>query len=101
MKWLEENLTKILGVISTVITTLMTMIASGTFDGLLDPKDIRWLGIIGMLVSAATVGRGFNNMAKVRVAEAMKTAINATPGDIIEDKDVIAAMKPSTERTTP
>lgn len=79
--WMADNLTKILGIASTVVTTLMTMIASGTFDGLLDPKAIRWLGIAGMLIGSAVTARGFNNSAKVKVAQAMETAINATPKD--------------------
>lgn len=75
----SENWTKILGTLSTMLTTLMTLIAAGAFDGLLDPSAIKWLGIFGMLVGSATVGVGFNNSTKVRVAEAMQTAINATP----------------------
>lgn len=79
MSWITDNITKILGAISTVIATLMTMIASGVFDGLLDPKDIRWLGIFGMLVSAAITGVGFNNSSKERVAKAMEVAIRSEP----------------------
>ncbi len=76
MKWVADNITKILG---SIQVTLMAMIASGTFDGLMEPKSVRWLGIIGMLVGAATTAVGFNNSTKVRVAEAMETAINAQP----------------------
>ncbi len=79
MNWIIDNLTKILGVIATINATLMTMIASGTFDGLMDPKSIRWLGIIGMLVGAATTARGFNNTSQERIAQAMQSAILATP----------------------
>lgn len=75
----SNNWTKILGTLSTMLTTLMTLIASGAFEGLLDPSVIKWLGIAGMLIGSATVGVGFNNSAKARVAEAMETAINATP----------------------
>lgn len=75
----SNNITKILGTLSTTLTTLMTLIASGAFEGLLDPVVIKWLGIAGMLIGSATVGVGFNNSAKVRIAEAMETAINATP----------------------
>lgn len=79
MNWVKDNITKILGSIMTLISTLMTMIASGTFDGLLEPSAIRWLGIFGMLISAAITGVGFNNSAKIRVAQAMETAIKSTP----------------------
>lgn len=73
----SNNWTKILGTLSTMLTTLMTLIASGAFEGLLEPSVIKWLGIAGMLIGSATVGVGFNNSAKARVAEAMETAIKA------------------------
>jgi hypothetical protein len=75
----SNNWTKILGTVTTMLTTLMTLIASGAFEGLLEPSVIKWLGIAGMLIGSATVGVGFNNSTKARVAEAMETAINATP----------------------
>lgn len=78
--WLDDNLTKVLGWFQTTNTTLITMIAVGMFDGLLDPKVIRWLGIFGMLLGGSTIARGQSNTAKVKVAEAMQDAINATPG---------------------
>lgn len=78
-QWLNENWTKILGTLSTMLTTLMTLIASGAFEGLLEPSAIKWLGIAGMLIGSATVGVGFNNSTKERVASAMETAIKAQP----------------------
>lgn len=78
-QFVSNNWTKILGTASTMLTTLMTLIASGAFDGLLDPSVIKWLGIAGMLIGSATVGVGFNNSAKARVAEAMETAIKSSP----------------------
>lgn len=79
--WLDDNLTKVLGYFSTTLATLMTMIASGMFEGLMEPKSIRWLGIFGMLVGGATVGRGYNNTSREKVAEAMSEAIRAVPGE--------------------
>lgn len=78
-EWLNSNWTKILGTLTTMLSTVMALIASGSFEGLLDPIVIKWLSIIGIVVGAATAGVGFNNSAKVKVAEAMQTAINATP----------------------
>jgi len=75
----SNNWTKILGTVSTMLTTLMTLIASGAFEGLLEPNLIKWLGIAGMLVGSATVGVGFNNSARIKIATAMETAIKATP----------------------
>lgn len=77
---ISNNLTKISGTVSTLLATLMTLIASGAFEGLLDPSVIKWLGIAGMLVGSITTGVGFNNSSKEKVASAMETAINARPG---------------------
>lgn len=76
-----NNITKILGVASTVLSTLMTMIANGMFEGLLEPSAIRWIGIIGMLVGTAVTAVGFNNSSKEKLASAMEAAIKATPGE--------------------
>lgn len=77
--WLNDNWTKILGTISTMLSTIMALIANGSFEGLLDPISIKWLSIIGIVVGAAITAVGFNNSAKVKVAEAMETAILASP----------------------
>jgi hypothetical protein len=73
----SNNWTKILGTVTTMLTTLMTLIASGAFEGLLDPSIIRWLGIAGMLVGSATVGVGFSNSTAEKVAKSMETAIKS------------------------
>lgn len=76
MKFIADNITKILG---SIQTALMAMIAAGAFEGLMDSSAIRWLGILGTLVGAATTAVGFNNSTKARVAEAMETAIMTQP----------------------
>lgn len=81
MSFLSDNATKLAGAVTTLQGVILTMIASGTFEGLMDPKDVRWLGIGVTLVGALITGLGFSNTAKVKVAEAMATAIQATPGD--------------------
>lgn len=78
-EWLNSNWTKILGTLTTMLSTVMALIASGSFEGLLDPIAIKWLSITGIIVGAATAGVGFNNSSKERVAAAMETAIMATP----------------------
>lgn len=78
---LNNNWTKILGTATTLLSTLMALVANGSFDGLLSPTAIKWLSIIGILVGAATAGVGFNNSSKERVAVAMETAINASPSE--------------------
>ena len=85
MSFLSDNLTKILGGVTTLLGTLSTLVTTGAFEGLLSPPGIRWMSILIALATAltggATAARGFNNSTQVRVAEAMQTAINATPGD--------------------
>lgn len=83
MSFFADNLTKILGGITTLIGTAQTLVTTNAFEGLLSPVGVRWLSIILALATAllggATLGRGFNNTTQVRVAEAMKDAINSTP----------------------
>lgn len=77
---LNNNWTKILGTVSTLLSTIMALAANGSFDGLLSPPAIKWMSIFGILVGAAITGVGFNNSSKERVAVAMETAIKASPG---------------------
>lgn len=77
--FLSNNVTKISGMFSTALATLMTLIASGAFEGLLDPSVIKWFGIAGMLIGSVTVGAGFNNSSKQKVAEVIDTALKSTP----------------------
>lgn len=81
MSFISDNIQKILGSVTALQGVILTMIASGTFNGLLDDSTIRWLGITMTLTGAAVTGAGFVTTAKVRMADAMKTAINATPGE--------------------
>jgi fructose-specific phosphotransferase system IIC component len=76
---LSSNWTKILGTISTVLSTLMALAANGSFDGLLEPSSIKWMAIVSLLLGAAITGVGFNNSSREKVAEAMQTAIKANP----------------------
>ncbi len=83
--WLSENLTKVLGWSTTFFGTLSTMVQAGTFNEVLERPTIVWIGILSSMATAmlggATVGRGFNNSSKERIALAMVTAIKATPGE--------------------
>lgn len=77
MNLFTNNLTKIAGAVTTVQGVLLTMIAGGTFDGLMSVAAIRWLGIFVTLTGALITGLGFNNSTKEKVAQAMETAIKA------------------------
>lgn len=80
----NENGTKILGALTAVLGTLASLIAAGAFKELLTPTAIGWLNIFVSLstagVGGATMARGFNNSAQVKIASAMETAIKAQPG---------------------
>lgn len=76
---LNNNWTKILGTIATVLSTLTALAASGAFDGLISLHAIKWISIIGILVSAAITGVGVRNTTAERVATAMQDAIKASP----------------------
>jgi hypothetical protein len=82
-EWLSENFTKALGGLTALFGTLGSMVNTGAFDKLLTETQIGWLAIVTSLATAmlggATVARGFNNSAKVKIAQAMETAINSTP----------------------
>jgi phage tail sheath gpL-like len=94
-EWLDDNLTKVLGWLQTTNATILTLVAMGQFDGLMSKDAVRWLGIIAIILGGSTVARGQSNTAKVRVAEAMKTAIEATPGTPISQSAVETGIKPT------
>lgn len=89
MEWVSKNMTKVLGVLVSIQGWLTVTIAAGGFKGLMQEHTILWLGLGASLLGAIIIGLGYKNStaekvadAKVEVASAMKTAINASPGDI-------------------
>lgn len=88
MSFLSDNLQKISGSLTAMLGFSMTGIAAGQLDRLIgDNKDV-WLFFIGMLVTGlggVTVTRANSVTAKVKVAEAMQAAIEATPGTTPEN----------------
>jgi hypothetical protein len=85
-----ENRTKLLGIATALVSAVALMTTSMTFDGLLEPNAIRWLGIFCNLGTIALGGAtgivGFGNTTEVKVAQAqarvavaMETAINTPP----------------------
>lgn len=105
VQMLADNKTKILGTLTTVVASLLSMIALGMFNAdaaspaLLDPLTVRWMTIILSLLNVAlgggTVAAGISNstrekvaasaatvaVAKAETAQAMETAI-LTPSPI-------------------
>lgn len=100
---LFDNKVKILGSLATLVAGLLSLIALGMFDGsatepaLLESTTIRWMTIIlsllNLLLGGSTVAAGVSNTTKERVAasaatiavakaetaQAMETAIHASP----------------------
>lgn len=97
-QWLADNKTKTLGTLTTVVATLLGMIALKMFDAdanspaLLEPITLRWwtifLTLLNVVLGGGTVAAGFSNGSRIKIAEAkaevataMETAIKATPGE--------------------
>lgn len=96
MNWLNEHKTKLLGIATALVATLLSMIALGMFNAdanspaLLDPLTQRWMTILLSLLNVAlgggTYAAGVSNSSKVRIAEAkaevagaIETALNMPP----------------------
>jgi ABC-type uncharacterized transport system permease subunit len=95
-QWLVENKTKILGTATTIIATILAMIALGMFDktaddvALIAVHQLRWmtvvLSILNVSLGGGTIAAGVANThavrieeAKAEIATAMTTALNAPP----------------------
>lgn len=83
MNWITDNIQRISGSLTTLFGAIASLIATGQFEGLLEPSTIRWMGIvcsIGMTVlGTVTTASAINNRTKEKVAAAMQDAINAQP----------------------
>lgn len=84
MSFLEQHGTKLYGAATTFFGTVGGLVTTGAFNELLSKPAIGWLGIVctvsTAVLGAMTLSRGFTNSAQIKVAEAMQSAINATPG---------------------
>jgi hypothetical protein len=93
---LVDNKTKILGTLTTIVASLLSMIALGMFaadassPALLEPLTIRWmtifLSLLNIALGGGTIAAGIANTtstkvaeAKAQVASALTTALHATP----------------------
>lgn len=79
--WLDENKTKIIGTLATIVAALLSMIALGMFDktaddptALMSPHALRWLtvwlSLANVLLGGSTVAAGVSNTKQMRVAQA-------------------------------
>lgn len=76
-----SNLQKILGVASAMVGAAVSFAAAGGASELFNDAAIQLLGLTNVVLGAATAASGFNTSAQVKIAEAMQSAIKATPGD--------------------
>lgn len=81
-----NNKVKIIGVILAVHSQLMVELAVYAMDGFVSALTLRLTGSIGTIFSVAVAAAGWSNTTKEKVAEAkmevasaMQTAIEATP----------------------
>lgn len=92
---------KFLGSAVATLGFAMTGIAGGQLDKVIgDMKDV-WLFALGCLMTllGGLVTIKANGVsAGIKVAEAMKTAIEATPGEVRENKDITAMIQPLGEK---
>lgn len=80
---IDEYGTRILGYILAALGAIGTLATTGAFMGLLEDSTIRWLAIAASVATTvfggATVVRGANNAAQIKVASAIDTALKSTP----------------------
>jgi hypothetical protein len=81
MNWFTDHLTKILGTAQTLVAAVLGAVATNQIPDIIaqDSRGMQWLILANILLGAVTVGVGFNNSAKAKVAAAMQDAINAQP----------------------
>lgn len=92
----NNNWTKILGSLTAALGALQIMISTGVLDKLVSDVTRGWLGVVVGLVTAAV---GFNNSSKEKVAAAMETAIEATPGSTLPKEVTDMTIKPKEDKT--
>lgn len=79
MNWLSDHIQKILGTLSAVTGAVVSYAAVGGLNEIMGARELQILGLLNVIFGAATFARDSSNSAKLKVAEAMQTAINATP----------------------
>jgi hypothetical protein len=81
MNWITDNITKLLGTLQTLVAATLGAVALNQIPDLIaqGSPGMQILILANILLGAALTGVGFSNSAKIRVAEAMQTAIKSTP----------------------
>lgn len=81
MNLITDNITKILGTLQTLVAATLGAVALNQIPDLIaqDSTGMQILILLNVLLGPLTVGAGFSNSAKIKVAEAMQTALKAQP----------------------
>ncbi len=79
MQFIADNLQKILGTLAAIVAAVISYAATGGLNEIITAREIQILGLINVVLATASAGAGFNTTARVRIAEAMETAIKAPP----------------------
>lgn len=81
--FITEHGTKLYGGLTSFFGTVGGLVTTGAFNELLTKPQVGWLGIVCTVATAVlgamTMARGWSNTAQVKVAQAMESAINASP----------------------
>jgi uncharacterized membrane protein len=79
MNMICENIQKILGMLSAIVGAVVSFAAAGGLNQIVGARELQILGLMSVVLGAATAASGITNTAKVKIAEAMQTAIHASP----------------------
>lgn len=84
-EFIDEYGTRLYGGLTTLFGSVGGLVTTGAFNELLTKPAIGWLGIVctvsTAVLGAMTMSRGFTNDGKIKIAQAMQSAINATPAE--------------------
>lgn len=75
------NMTKMLGTASTIVSLTLGAAAAKQIPDLvaIDSREFQVLVLLNILLGGATIGVGFNNSARAKVATVIDNALQATP----------------------
>lgn len=76
---IADHVQKVLGALSAMVGAVISFAAAGGLNQIVGARELQILGLLSVVLGAATTASGVTNTAKVKVAEAMQDAINSTP----------------------
>lgn len=79
MNIVTDHIQKILGVLAAISGAVVSFAAAGGLNEIVAARELQILGLINVILGAATAGSGFANTAKLKAAQAIETAIRSSP----------------------